>query len=43
LYSLHFSGERAGTEVAVALKFLEKLNDKWRRRRRKFTQADFQC
>jgi hypothetical protein len=33
--SLHSSGERAGIEVAVALKFLEELNDNWRRRRRK--------
>jgi hypothetical protein len=35
LHSLHSSGERAGTEVAVVLKFLEELNDNWRRRRRR--------
>jgi hypothetical protein len=30
LHSLHSSGERAGTEVAVALKFLEEMNDNWK-------------
>jgi len=35
LHSLYSSGERAGTEVAVAVKFLEELNDNWRKKRRR--------
>jgi len=41
LHSLHSSGERAGTEVTVALKFLEELNDNWRRRRRRRRRRTF--
>jgi hypothetical protein len=37
LHSLHSSGERAAIKVAVARKFLEELNDNWKKRRRTFT------